>query len=120
MASASYSFSFESLFRGFVPTSLFTAVRSGLDNNKEATCAILTTISQARKDFKSKVWEPRNLLMHDFEQRHGINDTQKKAKCPRNAVPPTSQPSHKDNRWMLWMTSSLDSDKPWQGFSHTC
>jgi hypothetical protein len=109
------SFSFETLFRGFVLSELFTITRSCFNNNKETVAAILSIISEARSKFKSDIWKPRNLHMSSFERAHNITEEAKQSKRYFSSVQPTSPRPH-DQRWRKWIANSLITNKPWQGF----
>jgi hypothetical protein len=111
----SNAFSFDVLFRGFVPTSLYTCVRSCLPSNKDASAAILTVISTARTTFRKGIWATRNRKMNDLEKSKHITDSDKRA--PRRFIVAQSvTPTPRDDRWKTWMYQSLVSNRPWQGF----
>jgi hypothetical protein len=109
------SFSFETLFREFVPSELFTITRSCFNNNKETVAAILSIISEARSKFKSDIWKTRNLHMSSFERAHNITEEAKQSKRIFSSAQSTSlRPL--DQRWRKWIANSIITNKPWQGF----
>jgi hypothetical protein len=107
--------SFETLFKGFVLSELFTITRSCFNNNKETVAAILSVISEARSKFKSDIWKPRNLHMSLFERAHNITEEAKQSRRCFSSAHSTSPRPH-DQRWRKWIANSLITNKPWQGF----
>jgi hypothetical protein len=109
------SFSFKTLFRGFVPSDLFTVTCSCFNNNKETVATIFLTVSEACSKFKSCIWKLCNLCMSSFEQAHNITEEAKQSKRCFSSAQSTS-PRPLNQRWRKWIANSLITNKPWQGF----
>jgi peptidoglycan hydrolase-like amidase len=118
----SQDLNFDSLVRGFIPSTL-TDLLSTVVNKKEVATINNTIFSTAQAIFRDEIWDFRCNEFVTWEQTKNISNSSKKLSSSgydrnvRNRVNlSTRSRTSSSNRWKSWISQAIDTGRPWSGF----